>query len=66
MSKRPITIADFETNQVFVCPFCGFRISSRRKTEMQYAKLTGDHYEECASKATPEKLKEVIHSIGAD
>lgn len=66
MSKRPITIEDFETDEVFICPFCGHRITSRRKTTIQYVELTGDHYSECASKATPEKMKEVIHSIGAD
>ena len=60
MSKRPVSVEDFAIGHNFVCPFCGFKISDRRKTTLMFVEQTGEHYSACYQAATPEKRREVI------
>jgi len=57
---RVVTIDRFEKNGIFICPICGERISSRRKTTTVYVEIVGDHYSKCAKSMPPEKLHEIL------
>ena len=63
---RPVSIDDFEDkNHNFICPFCGFEISSRRKSCSDYVLQAGDHYSACYDMATPEK-RQNLSGCGPD
>lgn len=61
---RPVSIDDFEDkNRNFICPFCGLKISSRRKSGSEYVLQAGDHYSACYDKATPLERYKVLHEV---
>jgi ribosomal protein L37AE/L43A len=50
----------------FICPFCKTKISSKRKSTIEYIKLAGNHYSDCYKNATNKQKAKVkyISKVG--